>query len=105
MTADRLTSSAEPWRRPDPEEFGNAIPSPIDVGWLISELHRDARNTLPPGTRYDLRCANLGFVGQGGIAWYRNTAMDAEPLWGSPSNFGLRNGYYLVGQYVTPSRD
>lgn len=98
------TSITEPWRRPDIEEYGNAIPTPIDVGWLISELHRDARNTLPPGTRYDMRCVNLGFR-QGGIAWYRQAAMDAQTVWGGPSSVGPKPGYYLVGQYVTPSRD
>lgn len=91
----------ESWRNTGVEEWGNAIS--MSVGKFehaLTNLHRDAAKTLPPGTRYDIRTSGELASG-GGIAWYSHSLMIDEPTW---CGFGQRLGYYLVGQYVTPAQ-
>lgn len=70
-------------------------------------LHGDALKKLPPGTRYEIRRRLSSHYGRShGMAWLRDEAMDAVEPWGRvpiKPEYQELEGYYLVGQYVTPT--
>lgn len=66
-------------------------------------LHDDAKNELPPNTRYELRRVILNYGRSRGMAWFWTPTFDAAKDWQSAAaGYQEEGGYYLVGQFVTP---
>lgn len=114
-------AAAVPFVRPEPglfdrtREYGNAIEfhtsnvDKEDIGDLIdilmTKLGADARKTLPPGTRFEIRGKiPTDFGRRRGLAWYYNPDMRLESHWkegrdASPS-LDPDAGYYLHARMI-----
>lgn len=67
---------------------------------LRNLLVADARRTLPPGTRFEIRAApptDFGRLRE--IAWYRSPSMD-EPDWERPLGWDCPTGVDRIAQVV-----
>lgn len=92
-------------RETGPLELWGAIS--VDEHEVREFLHADAEQSLKPGQRYELRRKIPDNYGRShGMAWYRNAAMDKRDEWGRvPIKPELAGGYYLVGEFTTPSEE
>jgi len=79
----------------------------VDPDDVISYLKADAALHLKPSQRFEVRRKIPDNFGRThGMAWYRNDAMEKRESWGRvPSKPEYVNGYYLVGEFVTPSEE
>lgn len=67
-------------------------------------LHDDAKNELPPNTRYELRrMMPLNYGRTNGIAWLWTPEFTDSKEWGkAQAGYNAESGYSLVGQFITP---
>jgi hypothetical protein len=76
---------------------------PEEIQKIISRLHLDAEDNLPPGTVYDLRMKIDG----SGVAWYHVDAMKHWPITGVipyPGKANKLGGYIMLGTFQTPQK-
>lgn len=70
---------------------------------VVQALKADAAESLPPGSRFELReryATNYGRTR--GMAWYCHEDFAKAEEWGDKTGPKTAGGYILVGQFTTP---
>lgn len=86
------------------KEYSFALPLSKDSNddvtqYSISLLLKDARETLPPGTRFEIRRCFWGGPYMQSIAWHK-PLMNADYSNDEPDAVDKYRGFYRVGRYT-----